>query len=69
MTTQEHPTTFRGLPSRSIFYKGLSWWSSQYRLATYGETGPLSEDLGVRDLDELDVVLGTKSLDELEVLG
>ena len=34
-----------------------------------GETGPLSEDLGVRDLDELDRVLGAKSLDQLEVLG
>ena len=34
-----------------------------------GETGPLSEDLGVRHLDELDVVLGAQSLDELEVLG
>ena len=39
------------------------------RRATHGETGPLSEDLGVRDFDELDVVLGTESLDELEVLG
>jgi hypothetical protein len=36
---------------------------------THGKTGPLAEDLGVRDLDELDVVLGAKSLDELEVLG
>jgi len=26
---------------------------------THGQTSPLSEDLGVRDLDELDVVLGT----------
>jgi hypothetical protein len=34
-----------------------------------GETGPLAEDLGVRDLDELDVVLGAESLDELGVLG
>jgi len=29
----------------------------------------LTEDLGVRYLDELDVVFGTKSLNELEVLG
>jgi hypothetical protein len=29
----------------------------------------LSEDLGVGDLDEVDVVLGTEGLDELEVLG
>lgn len=36
---------------------------------THGKTGPLSEDLGVRDLDQLDVVLGAKSLNELEVLG
>jgi len=34
-----------------------------------GQTGPLSEDLGVRDLDEIDVVLGTEGLNELEVLG
>lgn len=34
-----------------------------------GETGPLAEDLGVRDLDELDVVLGAESLNELRVLG
>jgi len=44
-------------------------YSFRKKRVTYGETGPLSEDLGVRDLDELDVVLGTKSLDELEVLG
>jgi len=29
----------------------------------------LAEDLGVGDLDELDVVLGTESLDQLEVFG
>jgi len=29
----------------------------------------LSENLGVRDLDEVDVVLGTEGLNELEVLG
>lgn len=34
-----------------------------------GETGPLTKDLGVRDLDELDTVLSAESLDELEVLG
>ena len=34
-----------------------------------GESGPLAEDLGVRDLDQVDVVLGAKSLDELQVLG
>jgi len=34
-----------------------------------GETGPLAEDLGVRDLDELDVVLGAEGLNELRVLG
>lgn len=34
-----------------------------------GETGPLAKDLGVRDLDELDVVLGAEGLDELRVLG
>jgi hypothetical protein len=33
------------------------------------ETGPLAKDLGVRDLDELDVVLGAESLNELRVLG
>jgi hypothetical protein len=42
--------------------------TQEYQIA-YSKTSPLSEDLGVRDLDELDVVLGTKSLDELEVLG
>ena len=34
-----------------------------------GQTGPLTEGLGVGDLDEVDRVLGTESLNELEVLG
>lgn len=34
-----------------------------------GETGPLAKDLGVGDLDELDVVLGAEGLNELRVLG
>lgn len=33
------------------------------------ETSPLAKGLGVRDLDELDVVLGAESLNELRVLG
>lgn len=33
------------------------------------ETSPLAEDLGVRDLDELDVVLGAEGLNELRVLS
>ncbi len=36
---------------------------------THGETSPLSEDLCVRHLDELDIVFRTKRLDQLEVLG
>jgi len=32
------------------------------------ETGPLSELLGIRDLDQVDVVLSAKSLDQLDVL-
>ena len=32
------------------------------------ETGPLSELLGIRDLDQVDVVLSAKSLNELDVL-
>jgi hypothetical protein len=43
--------------------------TAKRRVWTHGKTGPLAEDLGVRDLDELDVVLGAESLDELEVLG
>lgn len=43
--------------------------AAMQRLWTHGKTGPLAKDLGVRDLDELDVVLGAKSLNELEVLG
>lgn len=34
-----------------------------------GQTGPGTQDLGVGDLDEVDVVLGAKSLDQLDVLG
>lgn len=34
-----------------------------------GETGPLTKDLGVRNLDELDTVLSTESLNELKVLS
>ena len=33
------------------------------------EAGPGTEDLGVTDLDEVDLVLGTESLNELDVLG
>ena len=33
------------------------------------ETSPGAEDLGVTNLDEVDLVLGTESLDELDVLG
>jgi hypothetical protein len=33
------------------------------------ETGPLTEELGVGDLDEVDLVLGAESLDELDVLA
>ena len=33
------------------------------------KTSPGTEDLGVGDLDEVDLVLGTESLDELDVLG
>jgi hypothetical protein len=36
---------------------------------TYSKTSPLTKDLGVGNLDELNIVLGTKSLNELEVLG
>ncbi len=34
-----------------------------------GETGPGTQDFGVRDFDEVDVVLGTKSFDEFDVFG
>jgi hypothetical protein len=34
-----------------------------------GQTGPGTQDLGVGDLDEVDVVLGAKSLDQLDVFG
>jgi hypothetical protein len=37
--------------------------------STHSKTGPLTKDLGVGDLDELDVVLGAEGLDELEVFG
>ena len=33
------------------------------------ETGPGTENLGVTDLDEVDLVLGTEGLNELDVLG
>jgi len=33
------------------------------------ETSPGSEDFGIADLDEVDVVFGAKSFDELYVLG
>ena len=33
------------------------------------EAGPGTEDLGVTNLDEVDLVLGTESLNELDVLG
>lgn len=33
------------------------------------ETSPGTEDLGVTDLDEVDLVLGAESLNELDVLG
>lgn len=33
------------------------------------ETGPGAEDLGVSDLDKVDLVLSAESLDELDVLG
>ena len=33
------------------------------------ETSPGTKDLGVTDLDEVDLVLGTESLDELDVLS
>ena len=33
------------------------------------ETSPGTEDLGVTDVDEVDLVLGTESLNELDVLG
>ena len=33
------------------------------------ETSPGAEDLGVTDLDEVDLVLGTESLNELYILG
>lgn len=69
MTTHEHPTIFLGLPSRSIFCKQSVGVQIPICSPTYSKTGPLSEDLGVGDLDELDVVLVAESLDELEVLG
>jgi hypothetical protein len=34
-----------------------------------GESSPGTEDLGVGDLDEVDLVLGAEGLDELDVLG
>ena len=37
-------------------------------LVDLAETSPGAEDLGVTDLDEVDLVLGTESLDELDVL-
>jgi len=33
------------------------------------ETSPLTEELGVGDLDQVDLVLGAESLDELDVLA
>lgn len=33
------------------------------------ETGPGAEDLGISNLDEVDLVLGAESLDELDVFG
>ena len=33
------------------------------------ETSPGAEDLGVSDLDEVDLVLGAEGLNELDVLG
>ena len=33
------------------------------------EAGPGTEDLGVTDLDEVDLVLGTEGLNQLDVLG
>jgi len=36
---------------------------------THSKTGPLTENLGVGHLDELNVVFGAESLDKLEVLG
>lgn len=33
------------------------------------ETGPGSEDLGISDLDQVDLVLGAESLNELDVLS
>lgn len=33
------------------------------------ETSPGAEDLGVSDLDQVDLVLGAEGLDELDVLG
>lgn len=33
------------------------------------ETSPGTEDLGVSDLDQVDLVLGAKSLDELDIFG
>ena len=38
-------------------------------LVDLAETSPLSEDLGVTDLDEVDLVLSAQGLDELDVLG
>lgn len=34
-----------------------------------GETSPGTEDLGVGNLDKVDLVLGAEGLDELDVLG
>ena len=35
----------------------------------FAEAGPGTKNLGVTDLDEVDLVLGAKSLDKLDVLG
>ena len=38
-------------------------------LVDLAETSPGTEDLGVTDLDEVNLVLSTEGLDELDVLG
>jgi hypothetical protein len=38
-------------------------------LVDLAEASPGAEDLGVSNLDQVDLVLGAESLDELEVLG
>lgn len=43
----------------------LSWIALTINLA---ETSPSSEDLGVTDFNEVDLVLGAECLDELEIL-